>query len=53
VCGLRVMEVAGFCGPCLFGCISVVIVEGVCVRDCRGWDCVRLVEYASQQVVIM
>jgi hypothetical protein len=22
---------------CVFGCISVVIVEGVFVRDCRGW----------------
>jgi hypothetical protein len=32
---LRVMGVAGFCGSCVFGCISVV-VEGVCVRDCRG-----------------
>jgi hypothetical protein len=21
---------------CVFGCISVVVVEGVCVRDCRG-----------------
>jgi hypothetical protein len=28
------MGAAGFCGPCVFGCISVV-VEGVCVRDCR------------------
>jgi hypothetical protein len=27
---------AGFCGPCVFGCISVVVVEGACVRDCRG-----------------
>jgi hypothetical protein len=21
---------------CVFGCISVVVVEGVCVRYCRG-----------------
>jgi hypothetical protein len=21
---------------CVFGCISVVVVEGACVRDCRG-----------------
>jgi hypothetical protein len=21
---------------CVFGCISVVVVEGVCVSDCRG-----------------
>jgi hypothetical protein len=27
---------------CVFGCIFVV-VEGVCVRDCRGWGCVQLV----------
>jgi hypothetical protein len=30
------MEVAGFCGPCVFVCISVAVEEGVCVRDCRG-----------------
>jgi hypothetical protein len=22
---------------CVFGCISVVVVEGACVRDCSGW----------------
>jgi hypothetical protein len=21
---------------CMFGCISVAVVEGACVRDCRG-----------------
>jgi hypothetical protein len=21
---------------CVFGCISVVVVQGACVRDCRG-----------------
>jgi hypothetical protein len=26
---------AGFCGPCVFGCISVVVVEVACVRNCR------------------
>jgi hypothetical protein len=25
-----------FCGPCVFGCISVVVVEGACARDCKG-----------------
>jgi hypothetical protein len=29
---------------CVFGCISVVIVEGACVRDCRGLDCVQFVQ---------
>jgi hypothetical protein len=25
---------------CVFGCISVVVVEDACVRDCRGlWLC--------------
>jgi hypothetical protein len=23
---------------CLFGCISVVVVEGACVRDCRSLE---------------
>jgi hypothetical protein len=23
---------------CVFGCISVVVVEGVCVKDCRGLE---------------
>jgi hypothetical protein len=27
----------------VFGCISVVLVEGACVRDCRGLGCVKLV----------
>jgi hypothetical protein len=33
------MGSAGFCGPwplCVFRCISVVLVVGVCVKDCRG-----------------
>jgi hypothetical protein len=25
---------------CVFGCISVFVVEGACVRACRGWGCV-------------
>jgi hypothetical protein len=25
-----------FWSLCMFGCISVVVVEGACVRDCRG-----------------
>jgi hypothetical protein len=29
---------------CAFGCISVVVVECACVRDCRGWGCVWLVQ---------
>jgi hypothetical protein len=24
------------CLLCVFECISVIVVEGVCVRDCRG-----------------
>jgi hypothetical protein len=28
---------------CLFGYISVVVEDGVCVRDCRGLGCVKLV----------
>jgi hypothetical protein len=24
-----------FCGPCVFGCVSVV-VEGACARGCKG-----------------
>jgi hypothetical protein len=32
---------------CVFGCISIVVMEGVCIRDCRVLGlCV-----ASQQVV--
>jgi hypothetical protein len=23
---------------CVFGCISVVVVEGACVRDCKGLE---------------
>jgi hypothetical protein len=23
---------------CVFGCISVFVVEGACVRDCRGFE---------------
>jgi hypothetical protein len=30
-CGLGV---AGFC--CVFGCVSVVVEYGACVRDCMG-----------------
>jgi hypothetical protein len=43
---LRVMGVAGFCGPvCVFGCISVVVVKGVCVSGITGgWGFVQLVE---------
>jgi hypothetical protein len=29
-------ELLGLWLLCVFGCISVVAVEGVCVRDCRG-----------------
>jgi hypothetical protein len=32
--GGRGLEASGFYG--MFGCVSVVAVEGVCVRDCRG-----------------
>jgi hypothetical protein len=28
---------------CMFGCISVVVIKGACVRDCRGLCCVKLV----------
>jgi hypothetical protein len=21
---------------CVFGCISIVVAEGICVKDCRG-----------------
>jgi hypothetical protein len=31
----RRVEPAGFCGPCLYWCIFVVVVEGACVRNCR------------------
>jgi hypothetical protein len=24
-----------FCGPCVFECISVVVVEGACANDCN------------------
>jgi hypothetical protein len=35
--GISSMEDAEFYGPwCMFGCISVVVVEGAWVRDCRG-----------------
>jgi hypothetical protein len=27
---------------CVFGYLSVVVEEGVCVRDCRVWGCVKL-----------
>jgi hypothetical protein len=30
------MGAAGVCGPCVFGCISVIAVYGVFVWDCRG-----------------
>jgi hypothetical protein len=30
-----------FLALCVFGCISVVM-EGACVRDCRGWGYVQL-----------
>jgi hypothetical protein len=35
--GVRDKGTAGFCGPhvCVW-CISVVIVEGACVRDFKG-----------------
>jgi hypothetical protein len=33
--GEEVWRLLGFVALCVFGCISVV-VEGVCVRDCRG-----------------
>jgi hypothetical protein len=36
---------------CVFECISVVVTEGVWVRDCRALGCVQLVQKASQQVV--
>jgi hypothetical protein len=32
----------GFVALCVFGCISVVVMEGACVRDCRGWGYVQL-----------
>jgi hypothetical protein len=32
-----------FCGPYVFGYISVVVEEGVSVRDCRGLGGVKLV----------
>jgi hypothetical protein len=25
-------------GPCVFGCISVTVVKGDCVRDCKGLE---------------
>jgi hypothetical protein len=30
------METAGFLALVCVGCISVVVVEGACVRDCKG-----------------
>jgi hypothetical protein len=32
----RCMGAFEFCGPCVFGCISIVVTETACVRDCRG-----------------
>jgi hypothetical protein len=34
---------AAFYGPCVAGCISVFVVEGASVRDCRGLGGVKLV----------
>jgi hypothetical protein len=35
--GLACVGAAGFCGPYVFGCICVVVVEGACVRVAGGW----------------
>jgi hypothetical protein len=34
--GARGMGKLGFMSFWVFGCLSVVVVEGACVRDCRG-----------------
>jgi hypothetical protein len=42
----EVWGAAGVLWPlCVFGCISVVALEGSCVRDCRGlgWNTVGTV----------
>jgi hypothetical protein len=36
VSGRRGMLVAGFVSLVCVGCISVIVVKGNCVRDCRG-----------------
>jgi hypothetical protein len=39
VCGGSRAGAAGFCGPSMWEgvfCISVVVVQGACVRDCKG-----------------
>jgi hypothetical protein len=35
---LRGMGLLGLWPLCVFGCISVVVVGGICVRDCRGLE---------------
>jgi hypothetical protein len=35
---------------CVFGCISVVVVEGACVRDCRGLGCVSWYSRLAESV---
>jgi hypothetical protein len=36
---------------CVLGCISVLIVEGACVRDCRALGLCKVGTWISQQVV--
>jgi hypothetical protein len=43
------MRAVGFCGPSVFVWISIV-VEGGCVRDCRGLKCVQLVQWSVHSV---
>jgi hypothetical protein len=38
---------------CVFGCISVVVVEGAVSGTVGGGGCVQLGQWASQQVVSM
>jgi hypothetical protein len=41
---VELWKMLGFWPLCVFECISVIVVEGVFVRNCRGWGCVQLVE---------
>jgi hypothetical protein len=37
----------------VFGCVSVVVVEGAVSGIAGGWGCVQFIQQASQQVVSM
>jgi hypothetical protein len=52
--GGRVKEYGGFCilwPLCVFDCISVVLVEGICVRDFRGLELCAVGTVGCWQVV--